>query len=85
MTQMLVSTENPSGEKLEDLLRVVRADVIRRLAGYANDPRQQARDLVAANVKVLEHLSEAIRLAEGSTQMLEKAFGRSDLPAELEQ
>jgi len=77
MTHFLVSEEKPDGHKLEDLLRTVRADVLTRCTKITSDMRPEAQQVLANNVKVLEHLTEAIRIAEESTQLLDKAFGPS--------
>ena len=42
-----------------------------------NDTRPEAQLVLSNNIKVLEHLSEAIKLAESSTHILDKAFGPS--------
>ena len=77
MTHFLVSEEKPDGHRLEDLLRTVRADVLTRCTKITNDTRTEAQQVLANNIKVLEHLTEAIRIAEESTQLLDKAFGPS--------
>ena len=77
MTRFLVSEENPQGSKLEDILRILRKDVLERCTKITDDLRSEAQLVLNNNVKVLEHLSEAIRLAEDSSQILDKAFGPS--------
>ncbi|MDF1748661.1 MAG: histidine kinase [Alphaproteobacteria bacterium] len=77
MTHFLVSEDKPDGHRLEDLLRIIRKDVLTRCSKIADDLRPEAQQVLGNNVKVLEHLSEAIRLAESSTYILDKAFGPS--------
>ncbi len=77
MTHFLVSEEKPDGHRLEDLLRIVRKDVLLRCTKITDDTRPEAQLVLSNNIKVLEHLSEAIKLAESSTHILDKAFGPS--------
>jgi hypothetical protein len=75
MTRFLVSDENPTGYRLEDILTVIRADVLKRCGKIAMDERAEAQHVVANNMKVLGHLTEAIDLARDSTRTLDKSFG----------
>ncbi|MBO6862240.1 MAG: histidine kinase [Alphaproteobacteria bacterium] len=77
MTHFLVSEEHPDGQRLETILRVLRKDVLIRCTKITDDARPEAQHVLANNIKVLEHVSEAIRLAEDSTRVLDKAFGPS--------
>jgi len=75
MTKLLVSDDNPSGAKLEDVLRVVRNDIISRchLSVAVHDP--DTEKVVANNMRILNLLTECIELAESSTQILIQAYG----------
>ena len=75
MTHFLVSDENPDGFKLEDILRAIRKDVLMRCTRIQDDTRPEAQHVLANNIKVLEHLTESVRLAEDSTHTLNKSFG----------
>lgn len=77
MTHFLVSDKNPSGFKLEEVLRTIRKDVIYRCGKIADDTRPEARKVLDNNMRVLQLLTEAIQLAENSTFVLDKAFGPS--------
>lgn len=77
MTRFLVSDENPGGYKLEDILTVIRADVLKRSSKIAVDDRPEAQHVVNNNMAVLQHLTQAIELARDSTKVLGKAFGPS--------
>lgn len=77
MTRFLVSDENPGGYKLEDILNVIRADVLKRAGKIALDDRPEAQHVVANNMAVLQHLTQCIELARDSTRVLDKAFGPS--------
>jgi hypothetical protein len=77
MTHFLVSEEHPEGHRLEDILRILRKDVLIRCTKITDDRRPEAQQVLANSVKVLEHLTEAIRLADESTHILDKAFGPS--------
>lgn len=77
MTHFLITEENPDGLKLEDVLKKIRADVINRCGKIVNDPNTIAEKVVGNNIKILGLISEAINLAENSTQLLDKSFGPS--------
>lgn len=78
MTRFLVSEENPSGRKLEEILLELRADVLTRCTKISGDQRPEALHVMANNMKVLEHLTAAIELAQDSTAKLDRAFGPSE-------
>lgn len=77
MTRFLQSEENPSGFKLEELLVVLRSDVLKRSVKIANDDRPEALHVMANNMKILQLLTEAAELARDSTQVLDRSFGPS--------
>lgn len=77
MTRFLVSEENPTGHKLEDLLCELRADIIHRCTKITGDQRPEAMAVLANNVKILEYITQSIELATDSTRILDRAFGRS--------
>ncbi len=77
MTHFLVSEDNPAGHKLEDILGQIRTDILRRCLKITGDHRPEAMKVLANNVTILEHLTEAINLAMDSTRILDRAFGPS--------
>jgi hypothetical protein len=77
MTRFLVSDENPAGYRLEEILTVLRADVLKRCNKIALDERPEAQHVVANNMEVLRHLTAAIELARDSTRTLDRSFGPS--------
>lgn len=77
MTHFLRSEKNPDGHKLEDLLMQLRADMIYRCNVIASDTRPEALHVLGNNMKILNHLSEAITLSLDSTRVLDRAFGPS--------
>lgn len=77
MTHFLRSEKNPNGHKLEDLLMLLRADMLHRCDAIASDTRPEALHVMANNVKILGHLSDAITLALDSTRVLDRSFGPS--------
>ena len=79
MTHFLISEENPQGYKLEDILKVIRRDVILRCTKIVDDSRPEALHVLNNNMTILKIISEAILLAENSTRVLVKAFGPSVL------
>lgn len=77
MTHFLVTEENPEGKKLEDVLAMVRADIINRCTRITDDARPEAQAVLSNNMKILGLLTEAIDHAADSTRILDKAFGPS--------
>ena len=77
MTRYLVSDSNPAGSKLEEILSEIRKDVIVRCSKIIDDARPEAQHVLANNIQILTHLTEAIELAEESTEVLDKSFGPS--------
>ncbi len=77
MTRYLVSDENPTGLKLEDVLIAIRRDILNRCTKIADDHRTEAHMVLANNMQILNLLTQAIELAEDSTRTLDKAFGPS--------
>lgn len=75
MTHFLVSDSNPDGSKLEEILRVIRGDILNRCTKISDDNRPEAQHVLNNNVKILELISQCIVLAEDSTYVLDKAFG----------
>jgi len=77
MTHFLKSDDNPDGHRLEDILSMVRADIILRASKILDDERPEARRVLENNIKILGWLSDSVRAAEDSTQLLIKSFGKS--------
>ncbi|WP_420434699.1 histidine kinase [Hyphobacterium sp.] len=79
MTRFLQSEANPGGRRLEDILLELRSDVLLRCTKIADDHRPEALKVLANNMKVLEHLTATIELAQDSTNILDRAFGPSEV------
>ncbi len=77
MTHFLSSDKNPSGFKLEDVLKKVRNDILYRATKIMDDEKPEAQHVLRNNMEILGLLSEAIALAEDSTQVLNRSFGAS--------
>ena len=77
MTHFLVTEENPKGHRLEEILYLIRKDILTRALKIADDKRPEALRVMQNNMRILGLLSEAISLAEDSTSVLDKAFGTS--------
>lgn len=77
-TKFLVTDENPGGYKLEDILMVIRNDMLQRATKIMTDQRPEATAVMNNNIKILSILSESIDLAKNSSEILDKAFGPSD-------
>ncbi len=77
MTHFLTTDDNPQGFKLEDILTMIRQDVIHRMEKIMTDHRSEAQQVLKNNVRILALLTESIEIAEGSTVLLKRAFGPS--------
>ncbi|MAZ01804.1 MAG: histidine kinase [Sneathiella sp.] len=77
VTHYLVTEDNPAGKKLEDVLCMLRKDILERCALITDDQRVEAKAVLANNMRILNSLTDAILLAEDSTSILDKAFGPS--------
>ena len=77
MTRFLKSDDNPGGRRLEDILLELRADVLLRCTKISGDTRPEALHVMGNNMKILQHLTAAIELAQDSTHVLDRAFGPS--------
>lgn len=75
MSHFLVTEENPSGHRLEDILMLLRKDILNRAVKIADDRRIEALHVMKNNMRILDLLSDAIALAEDSTRVLDRAFG----------
>ena len=77
MTKFLVSDDNLNGYKLEDILMVIRKDMLSRCEKVVDDHRPEALHVLDNNMKILGLLSDSIKLASNSTETLNRAFGPS--------
>jgi len=75
MTHFLITDDKPDGHKLEDILNSLRGDIIKRATKIVDDHRPEAEQVLKNNIRILELLTEAIRLAEDSSVVLTRAFG----------
>ncbi len=75
MPQFLITEENPDGFKLEEILAVIRKDIILRATKILDDEREQALQVLENNIKILGLLSECINIATESTRLLDRSFG----------
>lgn len=77
MTHFLVTDDNPNGHRLEDILLLLRKDIVLRATKLVDDQRPEARHVLENNIRILGLLSECINTAEDSTKLLDKSFGPS--------
>ena len=77
MTHFLSSDQNQDGHKLEDVLRKIRNDIIYRATKIMEDGKPEAQHVLNNNIEILSMLADAIKLAEDSTQVLNRSFGTS--------
>ncbi len=77
MTHFLVTEDNPDGHRLEEILLLVRKDIVLRATKLLDDQRPEARHVLENNIRILGMLTECINLAEDSSKLLDKSFGPS--------
>jgi len=80
MTHFLVTDERPDGYRLEDILMMIRKDMLTRALKIADERRPEALHVMNNNMKILGLISDAITLAEDSSRVLDKAFGPAKGP-----
>ncbi len=78
MTHFLKTDEHPDGFKLEDILNLIRQDILKRTQKIASDDKREAKLVLKNNIAILGLLTEAIELSEDSTTILDKSFGPRD-------
>ncbi len=71
MAKILVSKENPGGYRTEDLLNLIRLDLLERMQRYVTDPRKEMKPVLNNNVEILSLLTRAVELAERNTSILD--------------
>ena len=77
MTHFLMNEDNPNGHRLEDILALIRKDMILRATKIVDDHRAEARRVLENNIRILQLLTESINIAEDSTRLLDKNLGPS--------
>jgi hypothetical protein len=78
MTHFLSTSENPDGYKLENILSLIRQDIVNRLGKIAHDSKPEAQQVLRNNIKILGLITECIDTAGSSTELLNKSFGPSN-------
>ncbi len=78
MTHFLATDEHPNGYKLEDILTIIRQDVINRVGKIAHDSKSEAHQVLKNNIRILSLLTECIEIAKSSTELLHRSFGPSN-------
>lgn len=73
--KLLISRDNPDGVTLEHVLRLIRREIIDRCASFSNDERLVADYVMHNNIRILDHISDAIELSEDNTRYLDKHLG----------
>ncbi len=79
MTHFLATPENPDGWKLEDILKQLQNDIVRRSNKIIDDTRPEARAVLQNNIEILQWIGQCIDKAEDSTRIL-NSFGPSTGP-----
>lgn len=75
MTAFLVSDTKPEGYRLEDILTLVRNDIVKKATKIMDDRRPEAQAVLENDLRIVNLLTDCIGLANASTKILSKAFG----------
>ena len=78
MTRFWSTTERPEGFLLEELLKIVRDEIIVRSGILVGDNAPQVEQVLQNNIMILKLLTEAIQLADVSTRLLDDELGPSE-------
>ncbi len=78
MTHYLATDDNPEGYKLEDILSLIRQDIVSRVQKIVHDKKPEAQQVLKNNIRILGLVTECIEIAESSTALLDKSFGPTD-------
>lgn len=73
--KILLSKDNPEGVTLETLLRLIRKEILERCSRINRDSRKEADFVMHNNIRILDHLSDAIELSEENARYLDKHLG----------
>lgn len=65
----------PKVHRLDEILLIVRDDLLNRTHKLADDHRPEAKHVMRNNVRILNLLTEAIGLAQDSSKLLSRSFG----------
>lgn len=79
MTKLLLSSENPEGWKLEDIIDEIQNDIVRRSARIVDDGRPEARAVLTNSIEIMKLLTVCSEKAHDSTRVL-SALGPSQGP-----
>lgn len=75
MNPYLVTDTIPKAHRLDDILIVLREDLVRRSVALADNHLPEAKHVMGNNMKVLELLTKAIELTQDSNKLLNRSFG----------
>lgn len=70
-TKLLMSTDNPKGWRLEDILAEIQNDIVRRTQKIIDDDRPDARAVLNNNIEIMSLLSKGVERALDSTRILD--------------
>ena len=70
-TKLLMSTDNPAGWRLEDILSEIQNDIVRRTQKIIDDDRPDARAVLNNNIEIMSLVSKGVERALDSTRILD--------------
>lgn len=75
MEPYLVADAMPKAHRLDDILIIVREDLLKRSQALAESRLPEAKQVMKNNMKLLALLTQAIDLAQDSNKLLNRSFG----------
>ncbi len=75
MTGFLSSDQKPDGYSLEELISVVRRELIVKSTKIVDDPRPQAQEVLENDIRIIGLLTECLHIADASSKLLKRSFG----------
>lgn len=79
-TQILMTKDNPKGQKLEELLRDLQYELTLKTLRLAGDGCEVSKSVSARNVQIMDLLAEAQLLQEQNMKEVEEFFKRPSDP-----
>ena len=63
------------GYRLEDILSVLRNDLVGRMTRIMADKRPEAQHVMRNDIEILRRIEECIEFAQASSRILDRSFG----------
>jgi hypothetical protein len=75
MEPYLVTETIPKAHRLDDILIILREDLLKRSRTLADSQLPEAKQVMKNNMKILDLLTQALVVAQNSNRLLNRSFG----------